>query len=89
VRISGVRRGYGDGVTNSSASHYLRDLAPLMLGRAQEAKAEAERTADPFQRGRSMGLYEAVSLLVQQLDAFGLDRESVGLAGVDPDRDLL
>ena len=36
-----------------------------------------------------MGLYEAVSLLVQQADAFGMNRDEVGLAGIDPQRDLL
>jgi hypothetical protein len=77
-------------VTNASpASNYLRDLGPLMLDVARAAKAEADRTADAFERGRQMGLYEAVSLLVQQSDAFGLDRDEVGLAGIDPDLDLL
>ena len=36
-----------------------------------------------------MGLYEAVSLLVQQADAFGLDRNALGLPDLDLDRDLL
>jgi hypothetical protein len=46
-------------------------------------------TGDAFDRGRSMGLYEAVSLVVQQAAAFGLDRGAVGFQGIDPDRDLL
>jgi hypothetical protein len=33
---------------------------------------------DAFQHGRSMGLYEAVSLVVKQADAFGIDRAHVG-----------
>jgi hypothetical protein len=35
------------------------------------------------------GLYEAVRLMVQQADGFDLDRGEAGLAGVEPDRDLL
>ena len=60
-----------------------------MLGLAQGAKDDADRTGDEYERGRQMGLYEAVSLLVQQADAFGMNRDEIGLAGVEPDRDLL
>lgn len=47
-------------------------------------KAEADRTGDAFQRGRSHGLYEVVSLMVQQAEAFDRDRREVGLAGIEP-----
>jgi len=50
---------------------------------ARIARADADRTGDAFDRGRSVGLYEAVSLIVQQADAFGLDRGDIGLEGVD------
>jgi hypothetical protein len=33
-------------------------------------------------------LYTAVSLIVEQAEAFGLDKDEVGMAGMDPDRDL-
>jgi hypothetical protein len=29
-----------------------------------------------------------VSLIVEQAEAFGLDKDEVGMAGTDPDRDL-
>ena len=60
-----------------------------MLGLAEAAKAEVAQGGDEYARGRLMGLYEAVSLLVQQAGVFGIDLEEVGLAGVDPDRYLL
>jgi hypothetical protein len=62
---------------------------PLLMDLARTAKADADQTGDPFDRGRAMGLYEAVSLVVLQADAFGLDRGDVVLRGIDPDRDLL
>jgi hypothetical protein len=80
---------YGCRVTDGSASNYLRDLGPLLMDLARTARADADRTGDAFDRGRSMDLYEAVSLVVQQADAFGFDRGDVGLDGIDPDRDLL
>jgi hypothetical protein len=80
---------YGERVSDGTSDHFLRDLGPLMMDMARSAKADADSTDDPFQRGRLMGLYEAVSLLVQQADAFGMDRDQVGLAGSEPERDLL
>lgn len=76
-------------MSESSAPDFVRDLGPLLLELAQAARADSDRSGDAFDRGRAHGLYEAVSLVTQQADAFGLDRGQVGLAGVDPDRDLL
>ena len=76
---------------------YLRDVLTELLDQAREAKANyAERRtqsgedAAQFEAGRALAFYEVVSLLVQQLDAFSIDRESVGLArDLDIDRELL
>lgn len=75
----------GDG----EAANYLRDLSPLLLELARDAKEAIEGEGNNFQVGRRHGLYEAVSLLIQQAEAFGMSRDEVGLAGVEPDRDLL
>jgi hypothetical protein len=71
------------------AANYLCDLGALLVEQAQEAKFEAARTQQPYDLGRSFGLYQAVSLMVQQADAFGFGHSEIGLEGVDPDRDLL
>jgi hypothetical protein len=76
-------------VSDGTASNCLTDLGRLLLGLAQDAKDDAALSGDAFQRGRQMGLYEAVSLLAQQADAFGMSRDEVGLGDVDPERDLL
>ena len=79
---------YRERVGDASAN-YLRDLGPLLLETVRSAKAAADQSDDAFQRGRAMGLYEAVSLLAQQADAFRIGRDEVGLSGVDLERDLL
>jgi hypothetical protein len=76
-------------MTDDTASNYLRDLGPLLLELATSAKEDAARTGDAYERGRQMGLYEAVSLMTQQAEAFGMSRDQVGLGEVDPERDLL
>lgn len=76
-------------MSNPTAADYLRDLGPLLVGLARDAREAAERSGSDFERGRLMGLYQAVSLLAQQADAFGMQRDEVGLNGVDVDNDLL
>jgi len=77
--------------------HYLHDVLRELLDRARDAKARA-RAAGPastssdaaFANGRALAYYEVVSYLINQLDAFQIERTSVGLdAGLDVDRDLL
>jgi hypothetical protein len=76
---------------------YVRDVLRDVLARAQQAKGEvrtsgaSSNAADQaFVRGRAMAYYEVVSHLLNQLDAFGVDRTSVGIdAKYDADRDLL
>lgn len=77
--------------------HYIRDVLHELLDRAREAKAAyaAKRTQSDasdglFEAGRAFGYYEAVSLLVSQLDAFEIPRADVGFSEtLDIDTDLL
>jgi hypothetical protein len=68
----------------------LADVVAELVSMAAAAKEEAAAmTGDDFAKGRLFALYEAISLIAQQADAFGIDRADVGLGGVDPERDLL
>jgi hypothetical protein len=74
--------------------HYLEDVLREVIRKAREARARAISATtsgdDGFARGRAMAYYEVVSHLVNQLDAFQIDRASVGIdPGYDADRDLL
>ena len=67
----------------------ISDVARELLDKAKAAGAEAAQSGSDYDKGRHFALYEVVSLLTQQADAFGIDRAAVGLAGVDAERDLL
>lgn len=58
----------------------LRDYAYLL-----REMLEAERPDEDFARGRRLGIYEAFSLLVSQVDSFGVTRDDLGLRDTDPD----
>jgi hypothetical protein len=67
----------------------MLDVSRELVDKAKVAKAEATRSRSDYDKGRHYALYEVISLLAQQADAFGIDRKSVGLEDVDPERDLL
>lgn len=74
---------------HDSARLMLSDLSRELVEMARAAKKKALDTQAAWDEGRHFALYEVVSLISAQASAFGLDAASIGLAGVDPDRDLL
>lgn len=81
---------YDSGEEENPREAYLRDLGPLLVYLAETLKEEAQRTGEALAKGRLMGLYEAVRLLVAQAQVFGLDLNDLGLCpGFDPDEALL
>ena len=81
----------------SPSELYLRDVLADLLTRARQAKAgyaevRTHGVSDhaQFEAGRSAAYYEVVAHLIRQLDAFGIDRASIGVApDLDVERDLL
>lgn len=78
-------------MTESAADLYLHDYGQHLIELAQAARSRtSEDGVSQFDVGRAAGLYEAVSLLAQQANAFELSMRFVGLPdGFDADRDLL
>ena len=72
-----------------TAQLLLTDVSRELLEKAKAAKADAERSGSDYDKGRHFALYEAVSLLAEQAQAFGVDPADIGLGGVDAERDLL
>jgi hypothetical protein len=58
-----------------------------MLLRERGAEAQRERNQNPnsgFEQGRALAYIEVLSLMQNQADAFGLDREQLCLSGFEP-----
>jgi hypothetical protein len=76
---------------------YLHDVLRELIQRARDAKARSQAAGSSasssdaaFESGRALAYYEVVCHLVNQLDAFGIERKSVGVEpGLDVDRELL
>lgn len=79
---------------NDAETFRLYSLATneLLLEFAREAKLQAYATrgteAGEFNAGYLMGFHRVVSLMQQQAAAFGLELHELGLADIDPNRDL-
>ena len=67
-------------------ANYVLDLGTISWELALDSKA---RGGGPFDRGRLMAFHEVVSLMQSQAAAFGITREEIGLAGIEPEVDLL
>ena len=79
----------------STEANYLRDLFSMLMDRARAAshaaKGVRDATAnDGFELGRAQGYYEVLSTMLNQLDAFDISRESLGLTrDLNLERELL
>ena len=67
---------------------YLKDLTHEILRLGREAKCRAA-AGDLFEKGRQMGFYEVLSLMKNQAAAFGFDAASIGVGGLDLEREIL
>ena len=76
-------------MATESVQLMLADVSRELLEKAKAAKTDAAHSGSDYDKGRHFALYEVISLLGQQVDAFGIDRVAVGLNDVDPERDLL
>lgn len=75
--------------------NYLHDVFTMLLDRGRQAKAAAAgeqmaAASSGFDAGRAQGYYEALSTMLDQLDAFGIERTLVGVPeGLNLERELL
>ena len=76
-------------MTNETLRLMLRDVNRELLEKASAAKLSARQSGADYDKGQHFAFYEVISLLVQQADAFGIDRASIGLEGIDAERDVL
>lgn len=71
---------------------YLSDSITLLKEQAREAKKDADRPEEGFEdynKGHLMAYHTGISLMKHQASAFNIDEKEIGLANIDPDKDLL
>jgi hypothetical protein len=73
--------------------YYVRDLVPLLVEQAVDAKRAAQQFAPKpeeaaFESGKAFGTYLALSIMIQQAKSFGIPLEDLGLEHIEPEREL-
>ena len=72
--------------------NYLIDLISIIKKQAKEAKLEADHPKqgyDSFNNGYLMAYHTVIEFMKNQTEVFNIDQKDVGLADIEPERDLL
>ena len=72
--------------------NYVIDLISIIKKQAKEAKLEADHPKegyDSFNNGYLMAYHTVIEFMKNQTEVFNIDQEDVGLADIEPERDLL
>ncbi|MFN7814428.1 MAG: hypothetical protein ACK5SI_17435 [Planctomycetia bacterium] len=74
---------------SDTALMLLRDTIEILVSKARDAKAEKDASNSDYDIGKLMAFHDVISTIQQQVSAFGLAPEEVGLDKIDPDLELL
>ncbi len=74
---------------NNAWQYYVSDLGKLLREYAFDAKKERDAKGSEFELGKLLAYNQVISLMQHQAEVFGLPLEEMGLAGIDPDNDLV
>ncbi len=77
----------------NQVENYIFDLGILLKEKAKSAKIEKELSHDideiNYNLGYLMAFHDVLSLMKQQAEVFGINAKIIGLADIDPDKELL
>ncbi len=73
--------------------NYLRDLTTLLIEEAKEAKLARDGSKDEkdrlFEAGKLLAYHSVISVMQQQAKVFSIRLDAIGLAGIDPEKELV
>ncbi len=77
---------------NEKYKNYLTDLISIIKKQAKKAKLEADHPKerqDSFNNGYLMAYHTVIEFMKNQTEVFNISQEDIGLADIEPERDLL
>lgn len=72
--------------------NYLTDLISIIKKQAIAAKHEADHSKDgyeSFNNGYLMAYHAVIEFMKNQTEVFNINQKDIGLADIEPERDLL
>ncbi len=79
-------------VEDEKYKNYIIDLISIIKKQAKEAKTEEDHPkegCDSFNNGYLMAYHTVIEFMKNQTEVFKIDQEDIGLADIEPERDLL
>lgn len=80
-------------IDNESLKYYIQEITSLIKDNAKRAKVEADFPKDgdspDFNTGFLMAYYQVITIMKNQASFFNLKQIDLGLADIEPERDLL
>ena len=79
-------------MSHENLKNYIQYIGLLIKDNAKKAKLEADHPkkgdAD-YNTGYLMAYHEVIAIIKNQAPSFGLNQRDIGLADIEPERDLL
>ena len=80
-------------MNNQSFRNYIREISCILKDNAKKAKLDADHPnksdSAEFNSGFLMAYHQVIATMKNQAPLFDLDQEEIGLADIEPERDLL
>jgi len=77
---------------NENLRYYIKQISCLLKDNAKQAKLEADKPEEgreSYNNGYLMAYHEVIAIMKNQAPFFDLGQEDIGLADIEPERDLL
>ncbi|WP_316359481.1 hypothetical protein [Candidatus Neptunichlamydia sp. REUL1] len=76
-----------------SLNNYINEITELFKDNAKRAKQDADKPGEgeslDFNTGFLMAYHEVIATMKNQAPIFHIDEKDIGLADIEPERDLL
>ncbi len=75
-----------------SLKHYIREISCLIKGYSRQAKIDADdpnKGNSDYNTGYLMAYHEVIAVMKNQAPFFDLTQEDIGLADIEPEKDLI
>lgn len=76
-----------------SLRHYIREISCLLKDYARQAKIDADHPKEgdsaDFNDGFLMAYHQVIAVMKNQAPFFDLTQEDIGLADIEPEKDLV
>lgn len=73
--------------------NYIQEISCLLKDYARQAKVDADHPKESdsadFNNGFLMAYHQVIAVMKNQADFFELTQEDIGLAGIEPEKDLI